>query len=57
MIKLKLEDDAIREVIEGYTRESGVSGLERKIGSLIRKALAEMLKKRQRNINSNNARS
>ena len=39
-----IEDSSIREVIEGYTRESGVRGLERKLSSLIRKALAQMLK-------------
>lgn len=42
--KIRIEDDSIREVIEGYTRESGVRGLERKLSSLIRKSLAEMLK-------------
>ncbi|WP_315067589.1 endopeptidase La [uncultured Clostridium sp.] len=42
--KINIDDESIRLVIEGYTRESGVRGLERKLGSLIRKALAEMLK-------------
>ena len=42
--KILIEDSSIREVIEGYTRESGVRGLERKLSSLIRKALAQMLK-------------
>ncbi|MVX62182.1 endopeptidase La [Clostridium chromiireducens] len=45
--KIKIDDESIRMVIEGYTRESGVRGLERKISSLIRKALAEMLKKEE----------
>ena len=45
--KIKIDDESIRIVIEGYTRESGVRGLERKISSLIRKALAEMLKKEE----------
>lgn len=45
--KVKVDDAAIRMVIEGYTRESGVRGLERKLASLIRKALAEMLKKQE----------
>lgn len=44
--KIKIEDDSISEVIEGYTRESGVRGLERKLSSLIRKSLAEMLKQK-----------
>lgn len=45
--KIKFDDAAIRMVIEGYTRESGVRGLERKLASLIRKGLAEMLKKQE----------
>lgn len=42
--KIRIENDSISVIIEGYTRESGVRGLERKISGLIRKALAEMLK-------------
>lgn len=41
---IEIDDDSIRFVIEGYTRESGVRGLERKLTSLIRKVLADMLK-------------
>ncbi|BCZ47630.1 Lon protease [Clostridium gelidum] len=52
--KIKIEDSAIREVIEGYTRESGVRGLERKLSSLIRKALAEMLKQGEKEFNITN---
>jgi ATP-dependent Lon protease len=44
--KIKIEDNSISEVIEGYTRESGVRGLERKLSSLIRKSLSEMLKQK-----------
>jgi len=36
--QLKLTDDAIREIIVAYTRESGVRVLERELGSLCRKA-------------------
>ena len=36
--QLKLTDDAIREVIVSYTRESGVRVLERELGALCRKA-------------------
>ena len=36
--QLKLTDDAIREVITGYTRESGVRVLERELAALSRKA-------------------
>ncbi|NME81839.1 endopeptidase La [Clostridium sp. SM-530-WT-3G] len=41
--KVIIEDEAIRSVIEGYTRESGVRGLERKLSSLIRKSLAKII--------------
>lgn len=34
---MKLSDEAIGEVISGYTRESGVRNLEREIGALCRK--------------------
>ena len=36
--QLKITDDAIREVIRGYTRESGVRLLERELAALCRKA-------------------
>ena len=36
--QLRLSDDAIREIISDYTRESGVRTLERTIASLCRKA-------------------
>lgn len=44
MDNIIIEDDSIRVVVEGYTRESGVRGLERKLTSLIRKVLADMIK-------------
>ncbi|AQR94204.1 endopeptidase La [Clostridium saccharoperbutylacetonicum] len=54
--KIDIEDNSIMDVIEGYTRESGVRGLERKLNSLVRKALAEMLKdgKKEVSISSEN---
>ena len=36
--QLSMSDDAIRELISSYTRESGVRNLEREIGSVCRKA-------------------
>ena len=36
--QLRLTDDAIREIIVSYTRESGVRVLERELGALCRKA-------------------
>lgn len=41
---IKLQDDAIREVIDGYTRESGVRELERTLGKLVRKAIVNLMK-------------
>ncbi|MBB6622772.1 endopeptidase La [Clostridium gasigenes] len=41
---IKISDSIINEVINCYTIESGVRGLERVIGKLIRKSLTEMLK-------------
>ena len=35
--QLKISNDAIREIISLYTRESGVRGLERQIGTICRK--------------------
>lgn len=43
--KIKISDSSIYFVIENYTRESGVRSLERKISSLIRKSIAEMIEK------------
>ncbi len=39
--KIELTDDAVELLIEGYTREAGVRGLEREIGSLCRKVARE----------------
>lgn len=36
--KLRISDDALRQVIAGYTRESGVRVLERQLATLCRKA-------------------
>jgi ATP-dependent Lon protease len=39
--KLELTDPALRELIDGYTREAGVRNLEREIGSICRKVARE----------------
>ncbi|MBR2969070.1 MAG: endopeptidase La [Clostridia bacterium] len=39
---IKITDDALREVIDGYTREAGVRTLEREIGSLCRKVATKV---------------
>ena len=41
--QLRITDDAIREIIECYTRESGVRSLERCIGDVCRKADMQIL--------------
>ena len=40
---VQIGDDAIRKVISGYTRESGVRNLERELASLCRKAAKEIV--------------
>jgi len=42
-VQLKMTDDAIREVINGYTRESGVRILERQLASVCRKAAMKIV--------------
>jgi ATP-dependent Lon protease len=39
--KIEIAELALRELIEGYTREAGVRGLEREIGSICRKVARE----------------
>ncbi|CUP27824.1 ATP-dependent protease La [Clostridium baratii] len=51
--KVKVSDSALKEVIEGYTRESGVRSLTRVIAALIRKSITEMLKKNKDSISIN----
>lgn len=43
--KLTIQDSAITTLVENYTRESGVRSLDRKISSIIRKAITEMVEK------------
>jgi ATP-dependent Lon protease len=40
--ELELDDDAMREIITGYTREAGVRQLEREIGSIARKVARQL---------------
>lgn len=41
--QIEISDDALRFTIEHYTRESGVRELERKIATMLRKAVVELL--------------
>ena len=43
LAKITFEDDAVRIIIKDYTREAGVRQLERLIGSIVRKAIKEIL--------------
>ena len=38
--RVEFTDDAVKEIVEGYTMEAGVRNLEREIGSVIRKVAA-----------------
>jgi len=46
----KITENAIRELIEGYTRESGVRNLEREIGSLCRKAAKKLVEEELKSV-------
>lgn len=48
---ISFSDNSILYIIESYTRESGVRNLERKIATVIRKAIAEMVEKEKKRIN------
>lgn len=49
--KIIFSDSSISCIIESYTRESGVRNLERKISSVIRKAITEMVEKNKETTN------
>ena len=40
--RIEFTDDALRAIIEGYTREAGVRGLEREVGAVCRKVAREV---------------
>lgn len=54
--KIKISGNAIKEIINGYTRESGVRSLEREINKVIRKSIIELIKSKKESIkiSSNN---
>ncbi|MBR4961500.1 MAG: AAA family ATPase, partial [Clostridia bacterium] len=47
---LKITDDAIEELIQGYTRESGVRTLERELASLCRKAAKKIVEEELKSV-------
>ena len=46
----KIDDDSVKTIIRNYTRESGVRGLEREISKLTRKAVKEIVTKKNTSI-------
>ncbi len=46
--KLTIADNAIKAIIEGYTREAGVRKLEQQIGKICRKAARQLLENRKK---------
>lgn len=48
--QLTISDSALKDIIEHYTREAGVRGLERTIESICRKAAREILQKKSTSV-------
>ncbi len=44
--QLKIRENALREIISGYTKEAGVRNLERKIGDICRKAARKIMEEK-----------
>lgn len=51
--QLKLKDEALMEMIQGYTRESGVRSLEREIATLCRKVITYLIDNNKKTITIN----
>lgn len=47
---IQIEDDALFYIMDRYTKEAGVRELERKIGTIVRKALVEKLKNKSNDL-------
>ena len=52
--EMKLDNDIIKEVIRGYTKESGVRNLEREISKLARKVVKKIVAGEEKEVNINN---
>ena len=48
--QLRISDAVMREIIAGWTRESGVRTLERELGALCRKAAMELVEKKKSSV-------
>ncbi|MEE0713210.1 MAG: S16 family serine protease, partial [Blautia sp.] len=48
--QLCIEEDALHEIITGYTKEAGVRSLERKIGEICRKTARKILEEKEENV-------
>lgn len=48
--KITVDDNAVSDIINHYTRESGVRGLEREIGTLMRKSAKKILEENKKTI-------
>jgi ATP-dependent Lon protease len=51
--EIVVNESALRAIIDKYTRESGVRNLERKISSVIRKAITEIMEEKKKKISIN----
>jgi len=51
--QIKISQNAIVEILQKYTRESGVRNLERNIGKLVRKAAVQIVEKNKKTITIN----
>ena len=49
--EFSIEDDALNLLIESYTKEAGVRGLEKKLSSLMRKAAKEIVSGKSESVN------
>lgn len=51
--QLCIEEDALHEIITGYTKEAGVRSLERKIGEICRKTARKILEEKKETVTVN----
>ena len=47
---IKISDNTIKEIVNGYTRESGVRTLERQVNKVIRKSITELIKSKKKSL-------